>query len=55
MYLYEKKMNIPKWLVANCNSILSLERMNGGAITPALLLPNNKQNSFTFDIPNIYN
>ena len=35
--------NIPKWLVANCSSMLSWESRNGVAITPALLLPNKKR------------
>lgn len=36
----ELERNIPKWLVANCSSILSWESVNGDAITPALLLSN---------------
>lgn len=36
------KCNIPKWFVANCSSMLSLESMNGVAITPALLLKTEK-------------
>ena len=36
----ELMSNIPKWLVANCSSILSWESLNGVAITPALLLTN---------------
>lgn len=35
---------IPKWFVANCSSMLSLESMKGHAMTPALFLPiTNKQ------------
>lgn len=36
------KCNIPKWFVANCSSMLSLESMNVVAITPALLLKTEK-------------
>ncbi len=39
----ELMSNIPKWLVANCSSILSWESLNGVAITPALLLTNKQQ------------
>lgn len=29
---------LPKWLTANCCSMLSFDSVNGGAIIPALLL-----------------
>lgn len=32
------KRNPPKWLTANCCSIPSFDRVNGGAMIPALLL-----------------
>lgn len=38
---YERK--IPRWLVANCSSILSLESMNGVIIIPALFLNTNQK------------
>lgn len=34
----KQKCNIPKWFVANCSSMLSLESMKGVAMIPALLL-----------------
>lgn len=33
-----QRKELPKWFVANCNSILSLDSLNGVAMIPALLL-----------------
>ena len=37
------KCNTPKWFVANCISMLSMESIYGAAIIPALVLKMNKK------------
>ena len=46
--------HIPKWFVANCSSMLSLESMKGHAMTPALFLTiqiNRLENITTIGFP----
>ena len=40
---WEKEL--PKWFVAKCNSMLSLDSVNGVPMTPALLLEMQKTNN----------